>query len=580
MRRSLLITSLRGYAFVIMVLGLLVPLFVYGGMRPALTGLALADLTRTAVSARSALSRDILSGDLASADSIASMLDRDTGARITVIAPDGRVVIDTQADPGSMEGHRTRTEVMAALENGTGTAIRRSATLESDMLYAAAAVERDGEPVAVVRVSVPFRHLSAVMSGVGRRTALLAAVAVALSALLAWLSSRALAVPIGRLADGFIRMKAGDFGVRTGPSRIAELDALSRGFNEAAADTEKLLSELSERNSQFQAILESASGPIAVLDSDGGFVYANAAFRALGSVEVLEGSDYRQVVAGPQLLAALGDAVSSKADGQGRMVEGGRTWAYSYTGVSGQDQVVFSLADITEMANLAAMKRDFAVNVAHELRTPLTAIKGFAETLAENARGDEAKYLGTILRNTDRLISLVRDVQTLAMLESPGAEPEFRPVDLGALAATVLDLFRPAAAAKGLELRLDTGDLPSVDGDAFRLEQVLVNLLDNAIKYTDTGSVSVTLSTRGDHAAIDVEDTGQGIPAEEIPRLCERFYVVDRSRSRSLGGTGLGLAIVKHILMLHGGSLDIRSEVGRGSVFTVLLPLPADRARS
>jgi len=166
------------------------------------------------------------------------------------------------------------------------------------------------------------------------------------------------------------------------------------------------------------------------------------------------------------------------------------------------------------------------------------------------------------------------------MLESPGSDPGFEPVDLGALTATVVDLFRPAAARRGLELRFVPGDVPPVDGDAFRLEQVLINLLDNAIKYTDAGSVEAALSVRDGHVVIDVADTGQGIPADEIPRLCERFYVVDKSRSRSLGGTGLGLAIVKHIVMLHGGSLDIRSEVGRGSTFSVRLPLPGDHARS
>ncbi len=375
-------------------------------------------------------------------------------------------------------------------------------------------------------------------------------------------------------------MKAGCFGIRAEPSRIAELDVLAGGFNEAAATTGKLVQDLSERTSQFHAILESTSGPIAVLDGKGGFVYANAAFRALGAVDAIEGRDYREVISDPELLAALGGAIGSGGAGCGRIAGGGRTWAYSFTGVSGQDQVVFTLADITEMANLAATKRDFAVNVAHELRTPLTAIRGFAETLAENARGEEVRYVGTILRNTDRLISLVRDVQTLAVLESPGSAPGFQAVDLGALTSTVLELFRPAAAAKGLGLQFVSGDVPPVEGDAFRLEQVLVNLFDNALKYTEKGSVRVSLREEDDMAVLEVSDTGQGIPADEIPRLCERFYVVDKSRSRSLGGTGLGLAIVKHIVALHGGSLEIRSEVGTGSVFTVRLPLHPARALS
>lgn len=183
--------------------------------------------------------------------------------------------------------------------------------------------------------------------------------------------------------------------------------------------------------------------------------------------------------------------MGSRGSGCGRIAEGSRTWAYSFTGVSGQDQIVFSLADITEMANLAATKRDFAVNVAHELRTPLTAIKGFAETLAERAEGEDAKFVETILRNTERLISLVRDVQTLAQLENPVSEPEVRPVDLNSLIATILELFRPAASKKGLDLLFEPAEVAPVAGDSFRLEQVLVNLLDNAVKYTDKGAVKI-----------------------------------------------------------------------------------------
>ncbi len=576
MRHSLLSTSLRGYAVVIGVLGILAPLLILGGLRPVLVELALDDLSRAAVSTREALSGAVLSGDLPGADSIASVIDRETGMRVTLISPNGGILLDTRVDPDSMEGHRTRIEVISALKSGSGTAVRSSSTLEADMLYAASSIESNGAPVAVVRVSIPFQHLKGLMSGIGIRTAVLAAVAVMLSAILACIYSRSIAGPVRRLADCFSRMKAGDFAVRAGPSRIAELDILAGGFNEAAATTGKLVDDLSERTSQFHAILESAAGPITVLDGTGRFVYANAAFRALGAVDSMEGCDYREVISDPELLTALGAAMGSRGSGCGRIAEGSRTWAYSFTGVSGQDQIVFSLANITEMANLAATKRDFAVNVAHELRTPLTAIKGFAETLAERAAGEDARFVKTILRNTERLISLVRDVQTLAQLENPVSEPEVRPVDLNGLISTILELFRSAASKKGLDLLFEPAKVAPVAGDSFRLEQVLINLLDNAVKYTDKGVVKISLREEAEMAAVEISDTGQGIPAGEIPRLCERFYVVDKSRSRSLGGTGLGLAIVKHILMLHGGSLDIKSEMGRGSVFTIRLPLFRD----
>jgi two-component system phosphate regulon sensor histidine kinase PhoR len=573
MRRSILVSSFRGYAIVILVLGLLSPLIIFGRLRPVIRSLALEDLATTTYALRSALSESILSGDMERTDSLARSLEAETGARITVIAPDGRVLVDTDADPLSMESHRTRTEVIAALESGEGTAIRNSATLGTAMLYAAVTLKQGDTVLAVVRSSVPFRHLDSIVGGIASRMALLAAIAVALSALIAWIFSRSLAVPVGRLAEDIARVQAGDYGVRAEPSRIRELDRLARGFNIAAEKTGGLISELSERTSQFKAILDSSSGPIAVLDRQGRFVFANDAFRDLGARGDLAGRDYREVISSAELQAILRKALDSPGSGQDRISKDGRTWAASWTAVAGHEQVVMGMADITDAENLAAIKRDFAVNVAHELRTPLTAIKGFAETLLEHAGGEDRKYLDIILRNTDRLISLVRDVQALAEMERPGYELEAEGVDLRTLFEPIIDLFSPAAKEKGLELAMEPGSPVLVDGDPYRLEQLAINLLDNAIKYTDKGSIRVVVTEDDGQALLEVSDTGPGIPEADIPRLCERFYVVDKSRSRKLGGTGLGLAIVKHIIMLHEGALGIRSEVGRGSTFSVRLPL-------
>jgi two-component system phosphate regulon sensor histidine kinase PhoR len=311
-----------------------------------------------------------------------------------------------------------------------------------------------------------------------------------------------------------------------------------------------------------------------VLDTDGCFVFVNEAFRMLCSDPTIEGRDYREVISSAELMGLLRDALGTRSGDRSSVSILGRTWTVRFTTVPGHDQVVVGMADITEAAAVATMKRDFAINVSHELRTPLTAIKGFAETLSEHAAPDDRKYFETILRNTERLISLVRDVQTLAEIEAPGYEPEMEELDLPALVGLVLDLFRPRALERGLELSFTHGDLPAVKGDAYRLQQVVINLLDNAIKYTERGSVAVSLEVREGSAVLEVRDTGQGILPADIPRLCERFYVVDRSRSRQLGGTGLGLSIVKHIVLMHGGTLAIESTPGVGSVFRVTLPPP------
>jgi two-component system phosphate regulon sensor histidine kinase PhoR len=220
------------------------------------------------------------------------------------------------------------------------------------------------------------------------------------------------------------------------------------------------------------------------------------------------------------------------------------------------------------------MKKDFVLNVSHELRTPLTAIKGFAETLEGRLEGEDKGFASIIHRNTDRLIGIVQDLLSLAQLEEKGAPMEIEKTDLRLLAANVLKLFENRAADKGvgLELKAEEGLLP-LEGDPFQLEQMLVNLIDNAVKYTEKGTVAVSLTTKDRNIVIDVRDTGIGIPEEHLTHIFERFYVVDKSRSRKLGGTGLGLSIVKHIVLAHRGKISVRSRLGEGTTFTIELPL-------
>jgi len=226
------------------------------------------------------------------------------------------------------------------------------------------------------------------------------------------------------------------------------------------------------------------------------------------------------------------------------------------------------------MKEVEKIKRDLVSSVSHELRTPLTSIKGFAETLEEEMEGKNRHYVEIIKRNTDRLINIVRDLLLLAQLEEKGVELEIEEVDLKALAEQTMRIFDAQAKEKNLALRLESpADLPPVLADPFKIEQVLINLLDNAIKYTDKGEVSLVLGRSDQDVTIAVHDTGIGMPKEKLSRIFERFYVIDKSRSRKTGGTGLGLSIVKHIALLHGGEVSVESAPGAGSHFHVRLPV-------
>jgi two-component system phosphate regulon sensor histidine kinase PhoR len=239
-----------------------------------------------------------------------------------------------------------------------------------------------------------------------------------------------------------------------------------------------------------------------------------------------------------------------------------------------QDGVVLVFHDLTELRRVEDLKKDFVVNASHELRTPLQAIRGAADLLEDDPAGsNRAAALEILRRHADRLTFLVDDLLKLGELEARGFRLDLRPVDLAGLSAAILKSLEPAARKKGLELELDAAPgLPLVPADADQIERLLLNLLDNAVKYTDRGRVVLRLRLEGESAVIEVSDTGIGIAAEHQARIFERFYVVDKSRSRRLGGTGLGLAIVKHVAQLHGGSVEIRSEEGRGTTFTVRIP--------
>ncbi len=236
--------------------------------------------------------------------------------------------------------------------------------------------------------------------------------------------------------------------------------------------------------------------------------------------------------------------------------------------------IVVVFHDISEIKRLEKIKSDFVLNVSHELRTPLTSIKGYADTIDEGSLSEENRhYLTIIRRNTERLINIVGDLLTLSKLEEREFALSLEPVALPFLIERVLKLFEDQARSKGFSLKMEAPeDLPPVLGDPFKLEQVFINLLDNAMKYTDAGGIAITVALSGDEVIAKVSDTGTGIPQEHIPRIFERFYVVDKSRSKKMGGTGLGLSIVKHIVLLHNGTVRVESAAGKGSAFIVSLP--------
>jgi two-component system phosphate regulon sensor histidine kinase PhoR len=359
---------------------------------------------------------------------------------------------------------------------------------------------------------------------------------------------------------------------------------LARTLNRLALRVEEQIGAAEAERDHLRTILARMSEGVLVMGPDGRAVSANPSFRRLFALRgEVRGRPPLEISRQPQLAQIISDTL---ADGEGRTAELERELPERRTLLLASDSLgagrgaVVVARDTTALTRLAAMRRDFVANVSHELKTPLAAIRGYAETLNDGALEDGVtarRFVGRILVQCRRLQALLDDLLVLSRLESVEAPEPRERVDLAAVAERAAELLAGPAAEKGVTIEVEGEPTPAVRGDAESLERLVVNLVDNAIKYNRPGGrAQVKLSAGDESAWLEVSDTGIGIPADSLPRLFERFYRVDKGRSRAEGGTGLGLAIVKHIAQLHGGRVEVESREGKGSTFRVELPL-ADR---
>lgn len=566
---------------VILILVVLVPLLIYNTVRTRLNDLAVTNLTRTAEALEFTFS-PILSLETSRLDSITDELGRRLNLRITVISRSGTVLADSEEQPDSMENHRTRPEVICAFNGETGSSLRTSETLNREMLYVAVPIVVGDSIPAVIRTSLFFSEQKLILSGILVDMGIIVAVILIAGLLLAWFSSRRLAGPVRSIATATRRVGEGDYSVRVAPSKVREFCELAADINGMIMRTDELIDELSDKNASLDAILGSIVEGLLVINQDGIVIQTNKSFRNMSkSVDTsVESNHYIDCIGDTEFREIIG-RVLKEGSVDGEINTDARSYSVKSAKIDGTEHFVVTFSDISEVSETARMKREFAANASHELRTPLTSIKGFAETLIESLTGDDRKYLETILRNTDRLIRIVDDMRILSELEHPMVDLDLSETDIEDLIRDCLELFRSQADEKGLRLIFEKEErIPSVRMDRFRMEQVFINLIENAIRYTQQGAVTVRLGSRGNYVTVIVSDTGAGIPGEHLGRLFERFYVIDKARSRNRGGTGLGLAIVKHIMTLHGGWIRVTSTPGSGSMFTIGIPASTESAQT
>jgi len=506
-------------------------------------------------------------------------------ARITIIDPSGVVLADSQHDPETMDNHAGRPEIRQAVQGGIGRAVRHSATLNRDLCYLATAITYQGQGGHVLRLAVPLEGIDAAIAAVRWRIVQASLAAALLAVFLAYFFSRSLTHRIRRLRD-FAEVLVETRGAgRLMVDRDDELGDLARSVNGIATQLRELLQRLKVESAQRESVLGSMVEGVVAVDNELRITFCNDSFaRTLGVQRpVQERLPLIELVRDPRLRDLLAGTLASGETSKRRLelsAAPGKTFEAQAAPLEGgtHQGAIAVLQDITERERLERVRRDFVANVSHELRTPLTAILGYAETLLEGAledRENNRRFLDVIKAHAIRLNNLASDLLILSELESAKAAPEPECVAVRAVAESALRTV--GAEARVREVKLVDGQIDDfmVNGDKTGLERALVNLLDNAIKFNRPGGevrLETALTSDG-KVQIAVSDTGFGIPLQDQSRIFERFYLVDKARSSESGGTGLGLSIVKHFIERMGGTVTVSSQLGKGSKFTICLPV-------
>ncbi len=506
-------------------------------------------------------------------DSLVIILGKKTNTRITIISSGGEVLADSEKDPQTMENHKDRPEIIAARANNKGNSLRYSTTVQESMLYCAIKLSSGDKMLGYSRVSFFIKDINSILDDLMDRILNITLIVIIISLFVIWFFSRSLTNPIKQLANASRRVAEGDFDTKVFLKNKDELKNLADSFNYMTEQIKSLFEQISLQKEVLDGIIRSIKDGFLVLNLEGRILLNNAGFAHIVMNDDNEGKFYWEVLRDPHFGEFVKSIQKEKTNLIRQVEMDKRIYLCSANYLEVQEEIVIIMYDITKVKQLETIKKDFVMNVSHELRTPLTAIKGFIETLMDSVSGTNKKYLKIINRHTDRLIYIVQDLLLLSRLEDTASMIITKKVKLKKLIENILTIYTQKIEENNLKIELNIKmNSPIIKADSFKLEQVFINIIDNAIKYTENGTIKIDILDKDETVDIIIEDTGIGIPRDQLDRIFERFYTVDKSRSRKLGGTGLGLSIVKHIVNLHNGEIFVDSQPGVGTTFTVSLP--------
>jgi two-component system, OmpR family, phosphate regulon sensor histidine kinase PhoR len=573
--KSIFFKIFGGYLLLTTALCGLIVVFSYYVIRSSHIETKAQELTDLATALKAEITPFLESKNTSQLEVFTKDLGKAIHARITVIDPNGVVLSDSEQNPSIMENHRTRTEIAQALDGNTGRFLRVSGTLKEEMLYIAIPVVKNNKIIYVLRVSKFLKEITTTTEQLVEKIIIIAIVICVAALIFAFLFSRSISQPVRELRGALHKVAGGNFNVKVLLKNNDELRELAESFNYMIAEMERLFGELSRQKEELDSIISSLQEGILVLDKEERVLVANKSLQTVTGKNLEKGNLYWEILREPKLNELVKRVKNTRRNATEEVELNNRTFLCSATFLRNKEEITIVFHDITEIKKLEKIKTDFVLNVSHELRTPLTSIKGFIETIETGILDDENKhYIAIIKRNTDRLINIINDLLSLSEMEEKGTKLQLEPINLKSIIEQALVIFEQQIHSKGFYIHLSVDpDLPPVQGDPYKLEQVFINLIDNAVKYMEKGGITIEMKPQDKKIVITFQDTGAGIPQEHLSRIFERFYVVDKSRSKKLGGTGLGLSIVKHIVILHNGTIHASSTPGAGTKFTITLPV-------